>query len=222
MLSLNLNERRCQMRRTLSGILGERIEIALASELGVEVDPTVSGLTSTTLSSLLREKNPDAWTEHRATMLIIDAHLTELDPVAAGIMFDATAIHEAAHLLTVDHMAVDVPAAPLANLIRTPHMTWPNYATGPKWITHDCRFIRALIHLSARLQSRKSRVVISQAFDHKRYGLSPIEAYVAALGDEVEMTDLMPLREVLSRPMPAEFGELWGRDVVSSLGLNRS
>ncbi len=219
MFSLNLSERRGQMRRMLSRIFAEPIEIAFASELGVEVDPAVSGLTSTTLSSLIREKTPDAWTEHRAAMLIADAHLRGLDPVEAGIMFDATVLHEAAHILTVNHVSVDVPAAPLAELIKTPHVAWPDYATGPRWITHDCRFIRALIHIADRLESRKCRVFISQAFQHERYGLSPIETYVAALNGEPQETDLMPLREVLARPMPNEFFKLWGRDVASSLGL---
>lgn len=123
MFSLDLHERRGQMRRMLSRILGERVEIAFASELGVAVDSAISGLTSTTLSSLLREKNPDSWTEHRATMLIADAHLRGLDPVEAALRFDATVLHETGHILNVNHVNVDVPAAPLAELIRTPPKT---------------------------------------------------------------------------------------------------
>lgn len=38
MFSLNLSERRGQLRRMLSRIFAEPIEIAFASELGVEVD----------------------------------------------------------------------------------------------------------------------------------------------------------------------------------------
>ena len=219
MFALKLSERRSQMRRMLSRIFAEPIEIAFASELGVEVDPAVSGLTSTTLSSLVREKNPDDFVEHRATMLIADAHLRGLVHFAAAIMFDATVLHEAAHLATDHHVRVDVPTAPLAELIQTSPATWPDYATGPKWITHDCRFIRALIHIGDRLRSRKSRVIIEQAFDHERYCLSPVGAYAAALADEVQQTDMVPLREVLATPMPDDFLKLWGRDVARSLGL---
>ncbi len=38
-MTFDLNERRNEMRGMLSHILGEKIEIAFASELGVEVDP---------------------------------------------------------------------------------------------------------------------------------------------------------------------------------------
>ena len=219
MFSYILNERRDQIRRVLSRVVDQKIEIAFASELGVEVDASVAGLTSRTLGSMIREKNPGDFVEHRPAMLIADAHLRALDHVAAGILFDATVLHEAAHLVTENHVAVDVPAAPLINLIGTPPKTWPEYSTGPKWVTHDCRFIRALILIASRLQSRKCRVVISQAFNHELFGLAPIEAYVEALGDEPEETDMMPLRTVLALPMPDEFVKLWSHDVVRSLGL---
>ena len=60
---------------------------------------------------------------------------------------------------------------------------------------------------------------ISHAFDHERYALSPVDAYVTALDGEPQETDLMPLREVLAMPMPDEFLKLWSRDVARSLGL---
>ncbi len=55
LLPLNLNDRRGAMRRLISAILNERVEIAFATELGVYVDETVAGLYATTIGSLIRE-----------------------------------------------------------------------------------------------------------------------------------------------------------------------
>lgn len=218
-ISTDLNERRDEMRRLLSKIMEERVEIAFASELGVVVDSNVAGFASPVLSSLIREATPDEFRGHCAGMLVCDEHLRRLDPIAAGIVFDSLAIHEAAHLATGCHVPVDVPTNGLVELIQTPPATWPEYANKPKWATHDARFIRALCHIHHRFESRRVRVILDQAFDYERYGLSSIEAYREALGGEPKTTSWLPLREVLSRPMPDDFCNLWGRDVVLSLGL---
>ena len=217
--SIDLNERRDEMRRLLSKIMEERIEIAFASELGISVDPDVAGLASPVLSSLIREATPDEFRGHCAGMLVCDEHLRRLNPIAAGIMFDSLVIHEAAHIATECHVPVDVPTNELTELIQTPPATWPEYSNKPKWATHDARFIRALCHIHHRFESRRIRVILDQAFDHESYRLSSIEAYRAALGDEPKSTSWLPLREVLSRPMPDAFKTLWTRDVLASLGL---
>lgn len=218
--SLDLSERRDEMRRLLSKILEERVEIAFASELGVVVDADVAGLASPILSSLIRESMPDEFCGHCAGMLVCDEHLRRLDPIAAGILFDSLAIHEAAHLATECHVPVDVPTNGIIELIQTPPATWPGYANRPRWATHDARFIRALCHIHHRFESRKVRVILDQAFDHERYGLSSIEAYREALDGEPKTTSWLPLHEVLSRPMPDAFKTLWTRDVLASLGLS--
>lgn len=215
--SLDLNSRRDELRRMLSSVLEEPVYLAFASELRMECDGALAAMTSPGMSSLIQQASPDEFRGHHSAMMIVDAPLRRLPETTAAALLDAHVVHEASHIVNTIHIDEDCPHHGLNDLVQTRWKSWPAYSGFPSWISHDLRFIRALLHIAHRFESRGHGLVMPLTFDHECYSLSPIEAYRDALGDECKSTSWLPVREALAKPMPDAFVNLWSQDVVKSL-----
>lgn len=218
--SLDLNTRRDQLRRMLASVLEEPVYLAFASELRMECDGELAAMSSPGMSSLIKEAMPDAFRGFAPAMMIVDEPLRRLPQTIAAAVLDAHVVHEASHIVNTMHVDKDCPHHGLNDLVQTRWQSWPNYSGLPLWSTHDLRFVRGLCHIAHRFESRGHALAMPYTFQHERYGLSPIETYQAALGDEPRSTSWLPVREVLAKPMPDAFVTLWSQDVVKSLRSN--
>jgi len=214
--SLDIPERRNQTERFVRRMMGFKVVIALSDELDLKCS-TVGGFTGPAVHQLLPD-NP----EPVRTIVVASKPLqAAVDKVQRCLAFDAILLHELGHVAEHGFPVVDQQSdrEHFQNLCSTPITEWPSH-TGPKWAGHDCRFIRALLHIHHRMLSRGHRTpCLRLAFNHVAYGLSRIETYRDALGTEPEDNDWPPLAEILVDPMPAGFQTLWTNDVVRSLGL---
>lgn len=83
---------------------------------------------------------------------------------------------------------------------------------GPSGLgVHDHRFIRAAIHLAHRAHIAPARV-----FNSSRYGLSGIEVYAEALGDEAIKLAEASFADILAKPAPEPFLEIWRADYLAA------
>ena len=210
------------MQRLLySRLLNQRCYIAFPDELGLQFADSLGGLSAVGLSSLIAEKMPDEFIEPGPAICVRAE--TDCSPVEAAMAFDGCVLHEFTHVVLnslTEYPSKDGEA--LRELVATEWRSWPSHAGSARWIGHDARFIRALLHLHHRCKSRSHRVWLDWSFPHETYDLSSAEIYREALGDEPSDTDLLPIQTALARPMPASFWKLWSHDVVRSLGLKSS
>lgn len=219
--SLDLCERRNQLRRMLSSVIGQQIEIVFSSELALRCNEALAGFVSPQLPAMVCERLPEqVFTRSAHTLAINDDWLrgSAVSASVAALWFDAVALHEAAHIVSsvIRGESADVPADGLADLVAENPATWNGTAGKPPWAGHDLRFLRALLHVDRRLSNRGHRTALNLAFNHARYGLSSAETYRDALADELK-NDWRPLGEVLTAPIPNAFCDLWGRDVRALL-----
>ncbi len=222
--SLDLNTRRDQTRKMLTSILGERIYITFASELGLKCHGRLAGLTAVGLSALVRQSMPEQYVGPLPAIAVVDDDLRsgKYKPDGAAMVFDAIVLHEASHIATSAVTSEICPvddSESLRDLVQVPWREWKSHSGAILWTGHDSKFIRALCHLHHRMESRGHWVSLDLAFSHTLYGLSSAEKYADSLDDECRSKDWLPLSEALSRPMPEKFVKLWQDDVVRSLGL---
>ncbi len=222
--SLDLNTRRDQTRKMLTSILGERVYIAFASELGLKCHGRLAGLTAVGLSALVRESMPEQYVGPLPAIAVVDDDLRsgKYKADGAAVLFDAIVLHEASHIVTsavTSEICPDDDNEELRDLVQVPWREWKSHSGPVLWTGHDWKFIRSLCHLHHRMESRGHWVSPDLAFSHENYGLSPAEEYAETLGDECRSKDWLPLSEALGGPMPAKFQKLWQDDVVRSLSL---
>ena len=220
--SLDLNERRHQTRKMLTGILGESFYLVFSSELGLQCHGRLGGMTAVGLSALVRESMPDKYVGPLPAIAIVDDRLRDgtYSPEGSAMVFDAFALHEISHIVASNvtaNICPELDQESLRDLVQIPSTEWASHAGPLRWAGHDSKFIRALCHVAHRMQSRRHWVPLDIAFCHQSYGLSSAEEYAAALDDECCAMSWLPLSEALGRPMPAKFQKLWTDDVVRSL-----
>lgn len=215
--SLELGKRRDESQAMYSQILGQRIDIVLASELHLEARPSLQGFVSEGLHTLIAESLPARFVEPRPAVCIADGDLQTLAPGTAAALFDGITIHEVAHLVAMK-LTPDVCQGFHGRDLRAA-VARPLKIEAVTWLGHDANFIRAMLHLVHRAASRGHSVSLPLAFCHKSYGLSSAQQYAIALGDECSAGSWLPLSEALARPMPDAFKSLWMADVLQSLGL---
>lgn len=219
--SMNLNERRDEMRRMIASILGERCYLVFSSELRLSCHGSLGGFTSFGLSALVRESLPEQYVGPMPAVAVVDDHLRDSRyALGSAMLFDGIVLHELAHIVEMSITAQRCPAGDsemLRELVQIPHTEWLEHSGPYRWAGHDCRFIRALCHIHHRMASRGHWVSLSLAFDHDAYGLSHIERYADELAGECQAKDWLPFNEVLALPMPEGFRKLWTDDVVRSV-----
>jgi hypothetical protein len=223
MISQPLNEQRDTMRRLMGSILGERVYICFASEIGLTPHADLGGLAAPGLTKLIEERMPDEFVEPRPAIAVVDDPLlcgSQHRPGAVTWAFGGVAIHEFAHVVASGITAESVTAIDgeiLPDLVKTVPSSWPAHAGPIRWLGHDCRFIRALCHLHHRAKARGHFIPPAFSFNHEYYTLPPLTEFLAALGGEPEDMALHPIREVMTTPAPSEFQRIWTDIVVRSL-----
>lgn len=140
----------------------------------------------------------------------------------------ATLIHELAHVAA--RASIDVPIVPVetpetndaataetklrrAFRERSRRIECPCPETLPTFAGHDLFFLRALVHLVHRSHTLGIDVDLADAFDAEGHGLSALESYAAALGDEPTIFHSLPISEVMRLPVPDALLELYSADV---------
>lgn len=174
------------------------------------------------LSALIKESMPHEYVGPLAAVAIVDDGLRDgtCSPWLAVQLFDSMVLHEIAHVVELGVTSQSCPPndqEQLRELVQTPWTEWAAHSGAVRWFGHDLRYIRTLLHLHHRMESRGHRVCLPLAFCHESYGLSSITEYADALGDEPQRTSWLTLADAMAGPMPEEFTKLWGRDVVASL-----
>lgn len=218
--AIDLNKRRDQTRRMLASLLGERCYLHFSSELGLKCHGDLGGMTSASLSAVVRDALPNEYSGPMPAIVIVDDRLRRFEAMEAATTFDAFVLHEAGHILADGVTAASCPEVDCENIpemVGDDWRTWPEHCGGHPWTGHDHRFIRALLHLHHRMESRGHVVYLPAAFQSAVYGLSPIENYRDALGMECQQNDWRPIQEALSGRVPAAFDRLWADDVVRSV-----
>ena len=136
------------------------------------------------------------------------------------LFIDSVLIHELSHEVISLEPAQNLAALEVQATVGKAWRMWPAHR-GEPWAGHDLRFIRALLHCIHRAAGHGVRVYEPVAFGHRLYRLSSLKAYRAALGSEPAETDWLSLTEVLAKPAPSAFLELWVRDVLSWAAKHR-
>ncbi|MFO1007333.1 MAG: hypothetical protein U0929_15335 [Planctomycetaceae bacterium] len=218
MLDIALPRRRDQWERLASKILDRRVQIFLSSELGI-IDDQLQAFTSPGIAAMAQRRRPDLSRGLTPAIVVCDGQLSKKSPFLATVDFDAAVVHELGHIAELDvttELCSQWGSVELERTLATPWRTWPAHA-GPRWAGHDFRFIRGLLHVIYRIESRGLKILPGLAFDPRCYGLlSTIEELEQSLGDEPSRNSWRPIADVLAEPAPVEFLELWGRNVADS------
>lgn len=129
------------------------------------------------------------------------------------------AIHEAAHV--VDRGWYE-DAAPTPETIRATREAVeetladaPNHAPGnrPPFHGHEWQWLRIVLHLIHRANAFGYECFAAGAVDSDFYGLSYINDYARALGDEPDRFAYLPFATINHTLPPPAFCELWNADV---------
>jgi hypothetical protein len=220
--SLDLNTRRDQTRRMIAKLLNQRMYVLFAREIGLQCHGRLGGLMAVGLSALIKESMPHEYVGPMPAIAIVDDGLRDgtCSQWLAVQLFDSMVLHELAHVVELGITAQLCPRDDKENLhelVQTPWTEWAAHSGTVRWFGHDLRYIRALLHLHHRMESRGHRVCLPLAFCHESYGLSSITEYADALGDEPQRTSWLTLTEAMAGPMPKDFQKLWTADVLRSL-----
>lgn len=210
-------------------LAGEPVYIVPRSQVGnfcLAMEPHhAAAWTGPTLDLQLRPQLEDAglWRGRGFAAVVDVAFLTSLTadrPTAESLAMCAV-LHELSHWLSwpapprdVDEQAFSVA---LVDAVRAKQATSGQAAPvpkGPPWINHGLRFIRCGCHLLARSITGGYWLPDQwMAIAGKRYGLSHVDGYWAALGGEPDRLNGSPIRDVLGQPLPTRFVELFEHDV---------
>ena len=206
---MNIEPHLQRLRHIAARILGSPIEIELDHMVGLKLHESCAACWTSNLS------------DDRQS-IVIRAQGLPSSVREAHIVLNSLVAHELGHAVLQGQGPTKADFAGLEKIVATHIGEWPAHFGDIPWLGHDARFIRGMIHVGHRLSNQGLSLCMPAAFDHRSYGLSHIDGYVEALGDEPATNDWLPIIEALDRPMPAEFWELWGRDVANSLGLDCS
>lgn len=182
------------------------------------------GYTSPRLDLYLRTVIGPRWRGRGPCVVVNDLVLREDCGEFWEPFFLATFLHELAHVVERPEPApVSVPTEPqrlrfealvladaTARPVARPDDVRPVAAFDP---AHGPRFLRAALHLRHRAARHGVRVGPGLVFDARSRGLSRVNAYRAALGDEPVRMARAAIRDVLAAPSPEPFARLWADDL---------
>lgn len=181
------------------------------------------GYTTPSLDLYLQPTLGPGWRGRGAAAVINDIALANdwADAEDFELAFLLVALHELAHVLERDQLYRARPdASPerlihetlvLAQAVAEPEPAAPQT---PPFQHHGDSFIRTCIHVSYRANHLNVPARPSGLCAGSRYGLSPAYQYGEALGDEPEQLAEAKFRDILARPLPDAFVQLWNQDVT--------
>lgn len=118
-------------------------------------------------------------------------------------------VHELAHFLDHATMTCEQYHAIAA-------MTLDGPRDNPPWALHEHHFLRGALHLRERAAALGLVISLADLIgDHRRYGISPPELYLDAIGDEPIVRINEPLLTVLADPAPQRLTDLFAADVAA-------
>jgi hypothetical protein len=179
------------------------------------------GYTTGSLDLYCREAIGAEWRGRGACMVINDTDIGSMDPDDIELYFQVVAIHELAHILErpalyhdrlpTDQAALQGEAADIAKRIAADALPVEDVVP---FLGHGARFIRAALHLCHRAQAAGVPVAPAQVCAGSNYGLSHATCYRDALGTEFGWSAGDRMLNILRRPAPKAFSQLWTADVV--------
>jgi hypothetical protein len=218
-MPLELRSRRDHWQRLIPKLIGNRVYVTFADELGIRPHGDIAGFAANNLHVLIREQLPEAYRGPMPGIVFVN-EFPSCDARTLACVFDAILSHELAHVVELGLTSANClegGGAELRTLIGTSRKLWPAHAGPVRWLGHETLFIRALCHVIHRLESRGLRICEGAAFSHKSYGLSSLAKYRASLGEELSRNSWRPIAEVMTDPLPAKTQQLWARDVSRSI-----
>jgi hypothetical protein len=144
----------------------------------------------------------------------------------------AIAVHEFGHIaedgfsrpeVTAPERWMQKPLMQFKVFLRTTETVLPPKEKAADQKSHGAAFIRAALHVNHRAMKALDRsnpvaameLLLDRDFltlDLEQYGLSACFKYARALGDEPERMEAATFAEILARPAPAAFTELFNAD----------
>ncbi len=196
-----------------------------AAGIRSELEGRILGVFRRDLASIGRPEleSTNRWRGIRSAIWINIAAIREANkalPPAERRLFDWATIlgvllHESGHVLDAGCVTVEPPEKDLTEL-RSSFDKWVmaplKRRTDPPWFLHEKSWIRCSIHLAYRGRRRLLPVPAIGVVDTVRYGLSSVEKYESALGNEPSTMMNLPFKTILSTAPPAAFIELWKKD----------
>jgi len=181
-----------------------------------------NGYTASRLDLHLRDFIPD-YRGRGPCMVVGDRNLWARDADDFLYSFQATSLHELAHLLLRPwYFCEPVNASPEA-LHREARKVADMVATEPPedglppFMGHESQFIRTALHLQHRAAKVGVWIAPNDLCAGRQYGLSHARRYQLALGDEPQRLADKPIMRIVATEAPIEFTELWVSDVRAHL-----
>ena len=184
------------------------IDVRHASELGLQCFHTVGGFTGETVPSL--------WNGTRPGIVIADrGAIFGNDDAFNRYAYTSIFCHELAHVARSKQMFTPQDtSSDIKTLVKVSSTLWYSGKTRPKWIDHDCGWIRACLHICHRMSVRGFVPLLEIAVSLSSYGLTDHRAYVEALGWETRYLERESLGDVMNTAAPKAFTDLFLRDVL--------
>jgi hypothetical protein len=179
------------------------------------------GYTLGRLDLILRDQIGPAWQGRGPCIVCNDLAMREdLGPFLTPT-FLATALHELAHVLergmTFEDQSEMCPDRLIFDglvVARAMNELVPATQARQRFLQHDDRFLRTILHLCHRAERAGVIVAPGLVCPNRQYGLSHANAYRAALGDEPERMAGSTIHDLLRSPAPGAFACLWADDLA--------
>lgn len=165
------------------------------------------------------------WQGRGHCLVVNDCDLGQLDARDAEAHVRAVALHELGHILErpadgegIDERRRVFEALCVGYAVSREAPTDENAA--PPFRDHGLRFVRTCLHLWRRAQAAGWEVPLSGYCAGRQYGLSHINMYREALGDEPRRLAGYAIRDIINAPYPREFRRLWDEDMAHWFSCN--
>lgn len=179
------------------------------------------GYTLSRLDLILRDQIGHAWRGRGPCIVVNDLALAEDFGDCVLTNFLATALHELAHVfergMTFDEMPELNPARLIFEglvVARAMDEPTPNTERPQRFLQHDDRFLRAVLHLRHRANELGVHLSRDHILPADQPMLFSVGRYRVALDDELDRFDGLSIRTILSMAPPPPFARLWAEELA--------
>jgi hypothetical protein len=179
------------------------------------------GYTLSRLDLILRDQIGPAWQGRGPCIVVSDLALAEDFGDFVPTNFLATALHELAHVFERGMTFAEEPELSTARLIfdglvvaRAMDEPVPNTERPQRFLQHDDRFLRAVLHMRHRANGLGVHLGRDHILPADQLMLYSVGRYRAALDDELDRFIGLGIRTILSMAPPPPFARLWAEELA--------
>lgn len=214
------------LRHELEAAGGAPLYVALESHFPTTLGGTLDGYTHPCLDMLLRPAMGNTWRGRGPAIVVNDRALAGNFPEDFRLFFAQIAVHEMSHTAERSPIVGDNEPSPIAQKFlelqlgekyRRPETRSSQNEIGhPPFFHHDHAYIRIVLHAVHRVNQLNSGFQLRpwNVYRSHCFGLSNLQVYAEALGDEPARLARVPLSflaDVFEPPRP--FTDLYSADV---------